>query len=101
MATKTAVNIRPLDDRIVLVPDEAESKTGAGIYLPESAQEKPMQGEVIAVGPGKLNDDDERTAMTVKVGDKVVYGKYAGTEIEFDGDNFVILHESDLLAKLQ
>src|SRR5437867_3630116 len=103
MATKTKerTTVRPLDDRILLRPLESEERTTAGIYLPDSAKEKPMQGEVIAAGPGKLNDEGQRTHLTVKTGDTVVYGKYSGTEVEIDGEKLVILRESDLLAKIE
>ena len=102
MATKTATAtiVRPLEDRVVVRPTEAEERTSAGIYLPGSAQEKPMQGEVIAAGPGKTNDDGKRTALSVKAGDRVIYGKYSGTEVEVDGEKHIILRESELLAKV-
>ena len=104
MATKTkerTTTVRPLDDRILIQPLEAEERTTAGIYLPEAAKEKPMQGEVIATGPGRLNDEGQRTVLSVKKGDKVVYGKYSGTEVEIDGEKCVILRESELLAKIE
>ena len=102
MATKTATAtiVRPLEDRVVIRPTEAEERTSAGIYLPGSAQEKPMQGEVIAAGPGKTNDDGKRTPLSVKAGDRVIYGKYSGTEVEVDGEKHIILRESELLAKI-
>ncbi len=93
--------IKPLDDRIVVKPHEAEEKTSSGIYLPDSAKEKPTTATVIAVGPGKLNDSGERTPVEVAKGDTVIYGKYAGTEVEVDGDKHVILRESELLAKME
>ncbi len=92
---------RPLDDRVLVRPHEAEEKTASGLYLPEGAKEKPMTGTVVAVGPGKLSDEGERTAVSVKPGDKVVYGKYAGTEIEIDGDKHLIVKETELLAVLE
>ena len=101
MATATAkkLKIRPLDDRVVVEPFEAEAKTRGGIVLPDSAREKPLQGKVIASGPGKLLEKSgERGKMSVKVGDRVIYGKYSGTEVELDGDKYVILRESDILA---
>jgi chaperonin GroES len=103
MATKTKerTTIRPLDDRILIRPVEAEERTTAGIYLPDSAREKPMQGEVMAAGPGKLNDEGVRTPLSVQKGDTVVYGKYSGTEVEVDGAKLVILRESELLAKIE
>jgi chaperonin GroES len=101
MATATAkrLKIRPLDDRVVVEPFEAEERTRGGIVLPDSAREKPQQGKVIAAGPGKLLEKSgERGKMSLKVGDAVFYGKYTGTEIELDGDKYVILRESDVLA---
>ncbi len=100
MATATAkkVKIRPLDDRVVVEPFEAEERTRGGIVLPDSAREKPQQGKVIAVGPGKLLKSGERGKMSLKVGDRVFYGKYSGTEIELNGEDYVILRESDILA---
>jgi chaperonin GroES len=101
MATATAkkLKIRPLDDRVVVEPFEAEERTRGGIVLPDSAREKPQQGKVIAVGPGKLLEKTgERGKMSLKVGDAVFYGKYSGTEIELEGDKYVILRESDVLA---
>lgn len=102
MATKTATAtiVRPLEDRVVIRPTEAEERTSAGIYLPGSAQEKPMHGEVIAAGPGRTNDDGKRTPLCVKAGDRVIYGKYSGTEVEVDGEKHIILREAELLAKL-
>ncbi len=98
-ATKTKVSIRPLDDRIVIEPGEAEETTAGGIVLPDSAQTKPQRGTVRAVGPGKLLDSGERGELSVKVGDEVFYGKYAGTEIDHGGDeDLVILKETDILA---
>ncbi len=87
-ATKTVVN--PIDDRILIKPSEAEDRTKNGIFLPEGAKEKPMMGKVLATGPGKMNDKGERTPMSVKKGDTVVYGKYSGTEIEIDGEKLMI-----------
>lgn len=103
MATKTKARtiVRPLEDRVLLKPLQAEERTTSGIFLPDSAQEKPMQGEVVATGPGKFNDDGVRTALNVAKGDTVIYGKYSGTEVDVDGEKLVILRESELLAKLQ
>jgi chaperonin GroES len=103
MATATAskCTVRPLDDRILVLPSEAEDKTKNGIYLPEGAKEKPMTGKVLAVGPGKLSDKGVRTAVTVKKGDTVVYGKYSGTEIEVEGEKLVIVRESELLGVME
>lgn len=99
--SKTKVNVRPLDDRLIIKPNEAEDKTKTGIYLPEGAKEKPMMGKVLAAGPGKLNDEGVRGAMSVKAGDTVVYGKYAGTEIELNGDKCMIVRESELLGVVE
>ena len=92
------MNIKPLDDRILVKQVEAETKTAGGIVLPDSAQEKPQRGKVVALGPGKLLDSGERGKMGLKKGDSIFYGKYAGTEVEVDGDEYVILRESDVLA---
>ena len=92
------MKIKPLDDRILVKQVEAETTTAGGIVLPDSAQEKPQRGKVVSVGPGKLLDSGERGTMGVKKGDDVFYGKYAGTEVEVDGDELVILRESDVLA---
>lgn len=101
MATATAkkLKIRPLDDRIVVEPFEPEERTRGGIVLPDSAREKPLQGKVVATGPGKLMEKTgARGKLSVKNGDAVFYGKYSGTEIEINGEKYVILRESDILA---
>jgi len=98
---KTKVNIRPLDDRLLVKPNEAEDKTKTGIYLPEGAKEKPMMGKVLAAGPGKLDDKGTRGSMSVKAGDTGVYGKYAGTEVEINGDKCIIVRESELLGVVE
>ncbi len=90
--------IKPLEDRVLVKPLEAESKTASGIYLPESAKEKPMQGKVVASGPGKLLENGKRAAPSVKVGDIVVFGRYAGTEVEVKGDKHLIIRENELLG---
>ncbi|MDR4506997.1 MAG: co-chaperone GroES [Candidatus Brocadiaceae bacterium] len=92
--------IRPLEDRVVIEPMEAEEKTQGGIVLPETAKEKPMKGKVIAVGEGKMLDSGTRAELLVKVGDNVLYGKYAGTEISVDGKEYLVMRESDILAKI-
>ena len=97
---RSAIGIEPLDDRVVIEPEEAEDRTAGGIVLPDSAQEKPQRGKVVAAGPGKLLDSGERGAPDVKVGDTVLYGKYAGTEIKVGVDEYVIMRESDILAKI-
>jgi chaperonin GroES len=93
-----AMNLKPLADRIVVRPMEAEEKTASGLYIPDSAKEKPMQGEIVAAGPGKKSDDGTTIAMEVKVGDKVLYGKYSGTEVTVDGEEYLMMRESDLFA---
>ena len=94
------VKIRPLDDRVVVEPVEAEETTAGGIVLPDSAKEKPQRGKVVAVGPGRLLDSGQRGELSVTVGDEVIYGKYGGTDIEINGDDVKILRESDILAKI-
>lgn len=94
------VSLRPLDDRVVLKVLDAEEMSAGGILLPDTAKEKPQRGTVVAVGPGRLLDSGERSAMSVKVGDEVLFGKYGGTEIEVDGQDVKILRESDILAKV-
>jgi len=94
-----AVKLQPLADRLVVKPIEREDMTKTGIYLPDTAKEKPQEGEVIAVGPGRLSEDGKRIAMDVKVGDRVIYARYGGTEIKVDDEDVVILRESDILAK--
>jgi chaperonin GroES len=90
--------VKPLEDRILIKPLDRETKTASGIYLPESAAEKPMQGTVIATGPGKLLDSGERAKPSVKGGDVVVFGKYSGTEVEIKGDTHLVVRESELLG---
>lgn len=90
--------LQPLGDRVLVKPLEAEEKSAGGIILPEKAQEKPREGEVIAVGPGKVNDKGERKPMNVKVGDKVVYSEYGGTEIAHEGTDYLLIDEGSILA---
>lgn len=92
--------VRPLEDRVVVEPLEAAEKTAGGIILPDSAKEKPQRGKVVAAGPGKLLDDGKRQALAVAVGDEVLYGRYAGNEVEIDGKEVKIMRESDILAKV-
>jgi chaperonin GroES len=94
------LKIRPLDDRVVVEPLEAEEKTSGGILLPDSAKEKPQRGRVLAVGPGKLQDDGKRLAVAVAVGDEVLYGRYAGNEVKINNKDVKIMRENDLLAKV-
>ena len=92
------MNVRPMEDRVILKAMDAQEKTSGGIFIPDNAKEKPQKGEVIAVGPGKSNDKGQRIEMTLKKGDKVLYGKYAGTEVTIDGVEYLIVRESDVLA---
>ena len=100
MAKGEKTALRPLDDRIVVEPQEAEAKTAGGILLPDTAKEKPQQGKVSAAGPGKLGENGQRLAMSVKVGDTVLYGKYSGSDVEVAGKEIKILRESELLGKI-
>jgi chaperonin GroES len=94
-----AANLQPLADRLVVKPVQKEEMTKGGIYLPDTAKEKPQEGEVVAVGPGKMTDEGKRIAMDLKVGDIVIYSKYGGSEIKIDDVEMIILRESDVLAK--
>jgi len=98
MGTTIATKIQPLADRVVVKPLEEAEQMRGGLYIPDTAKEKPQQGEVVAVGPGKISDEGERLEMDVSVGDKVLYGKYSGTDVTLDGDEYLILRESDILA---
>ncbi|MCX7803846.1 MAG: co-chaperone GroES [Planctomycetota bacterium] len=99
-AKEKELSLQPLDDRVVVQRMDAEEKTAGGIVLPDTAKEKPQKGKVIAVGPGKLSDDGKRTPPEVKVGDIVLFGKYSGTEVKVQGEECLILRESDILAKV-
>ena len=92
------MNIKPLADRVVVKPIETEEKKQGGIIIPDTAKEKPQQGEIVAVGPGKASDTGDKIPMEVKVGDKVLYGKYSGTEVTVDNEDLLIMRESDVLA---
>ena len=92
------VNVQPLADRVVVKPLEEAAQRRGGLYIPDTAKEKPSQGEVVAVGPGKLSDEGTRLEMDVSVGNKVLYGKYSGTDVTLDGQEYLILRESDILA---
>ncbi len=94
------LKLKPLEDRVVVEPKEAEDKTASGIILPDTAQEKPQEATVVAMGPGKASDSGTIVKMTVKVGDKVLYGKYSGTEVTVNGKEYLIMRESDILAIL-
>ncbi len=91
----------PLDDRVIIKQSEAEEKSTGGIILPDTAKEKPQKGRVVAVGPGKMNDDGKRNEMSVKKGDEVIYAKYLGNDVEIDGVKYVILHENDILGVIE
>ena len=95
-----ALNVKPLADRVVVEPAAAEEMSSGGIILPDTAQEKPQQGTIVAAGPGKASDSGSLVAMEVKKGDKVLYGKYSGTEFSFEGTDYLIMRESDILAVL-
>jgi chaperonin GroES len=101
MAKKGKFNIRPLDDRVVVRPLEAEVVSAGGIVLPDTAKEKPQKGEIIAVGPGRMLDSGDRGGLSVKLGDKVFFGKYAGTEVKVAGEELKIMRETDILGILQ
>jgi chaperonin GroES len=92
------MQLRPLDDRVVLKPLEAQDKTAGGIFLPDTAKEKPQIGKVVWIGPGKVQDDGKRSPMSVKKNDEVLFGKYMGNDVEIDGEKYVIVRESDLLG---
>jgi chaperonin GroES len=99
-ARESHLKVRPLDDRIVVEPLEAEEKTAGGILLPDTAKQKPQRGRVLAVGPGKLRDNGERTPVNLSRGDEVLYGRYGGSDIQVEGREIKILRESDILAKV-
>ena len=95
------MNLRPLNDRVVVEPVEQETTTASGLVLPETAKEKPQQGKVVAVGPGARDEDGERMALDLQVGDMVLFAKYAGTEIKLDGNKVLIMKENDILGVLE
>ncbi len=92
------MKIKPLADRVIIKPATPEERTKGGIILPDTAKEKPVVGEVVAVGPGKVSDEGKKVPMEVKVGDKVLYGKYSGTEVTYEGDEYLIMREADIFA---
>jgi chaperonin GroES len=100
-ATASSSKLRPLGDRVVIKPSAREEMTKSGIVLPDTAKEKPQEGSVIAVGPGRILDDGKREAIDVKAGDKVLYAKYAGTEFKIDGDELLIVSQKDILAVVE
>lgn len=93
-----SVGIKPLEDRIVIKQVDAEQVTASGLVIPDTAKEKPQEGEVVAVGPGRIDDNGNRVPLDVKVGDKVIYSKYGGTEVKFGGDDLLVLSARDVLA---
>jgi len=93
------VKLHPMGDRLVVKPTQSEEKTKSGIYIPDTAKEKPQEGKVIAVGPGKMSDEGKRIPMDVEVGDIIIYAKYGGSEIKLDEEELIIVRESDILAK--
>ena len=95
------MNLRPLADRVIVKRLENETKTASGIVIPDTAAEKPDQGEVMAVGPGRLDEDGERMPMSVKVGDRVLFGKYSGQTVKVDGDELLVMKEDDLFAVVE
>ena len=95
------MNFRPLRDNVLIKRVDAAEKTASGLYIPDSAKEKPQQAEVMAVGPGRKNKDGESVAMTVQVGDIVLFGKYSGNEVSLHGDDYIIIKESDILAVVE
>ena len=101
MTTATKVNIKPLEDRVVVQANEAETTTASGLVIPDTAKEKPQEGEVISIGPGRIDDNGNRVPLDVKVGDVVVYSKYGGTEIIYGGQDFLVLSSRDLLAVVE
>ena len=96
-----SISIKPLEDRIVIRQVEAEQTTASGLVIPDTAKEKPQEGEVIAVGPGRVDDNGNRTPVDVKVGDVVIYSRYGGTEVKYDGQEFQILSSRDVLAVVE
>jgi chaperonin GroES len=100
VATKTKTRIEPLEDRVVIRPLEGEEVTASGLVIPDTAKEKPQEGEVLAVGPGRLDDNGKRVPMEVKDGDRVLYSKYAGTEVKIDGEEVLVVSARDILARI-
>jgi len=101
VATKTKTNIEPLEDRVVIRPLDAEEITSSGLVIPDTAKEKPQEGEVLAVGPGRLDDNGKRIPVDVSTGDRVLYSKYAGTEVKIDGEELLVVPSRDILAKIK
>lgn len=103
MAAKTATKSKliPLADRVVIVPLKQEEITASGLVIPDTAKEKPQQGEVVAVGPGRLDDNGKRVPMDIAVGDRILYAKYTGTDVKIDGQDYIVLNEKDILCKVE
>ena len=101
MTTATKVVLKPLEDRIVVRPLEAEQVTASGLVIPDTAKEKPQEGEVLAVGPGRVDDSGKRIPLDVSVGDKVLYSKYGGTEVKYSGEEYLVLSARDVLAIIE
>ncbi len=101
MTTATKVNIKPLEDRIVVQANEAETTTASGLVIPDTAKEKPQEGTVLAVGPGRIDDSGNRITLDVNVGDVVLYSKYGGTEIRYSGEDYLVLSARDVLAVIE
>ena len=99
--TATKVSIKPLEDRIVVQANEAETTTASGLVIPDTAKEKPQEGEVVAVGPGRIDDNGNRVPLDVQVGDKVIFSKYGGTEVKYGGDEYLVLSARDVLAIIE
>lgn len=100
MATKTATNVTPLADRVLIKPIPKEEMSKGGLVLPDTTKEKPQEGEVVAVGPGRVTDEGKRVAIDLKTGDRVIYAKYAGTDIKLEDDEYLILRDTDVLARI-
>ena len=100
MTTATKVSIKPLEDRVVVQANEAETTTASGLVIPDTAKEKPQEGTVVAVGPGRIDDNGNRVPLDVNVGDVVIYSKYGGTEVKYAGEEYLILSARDVLAKV-
>ena len=101
MTTATKVSIKPLEDRIVVQANEAETTTASGLVIPDTAKEKPQEGEVLAIGPGRIDDNGNRVPLDVAVGDKVIYSKYGGTEVKYAGEEYLVLSARDVLAVIE
>ncbi len=98
MAAATAVRLRPLGDRVIVKPVEKKDEVRSGLIIPDTAKEKPQEGEIIAAGKGKIGEDGKLIPMDVKAGDKILYGKYSGTEVKLDGQEYLIMHQDDILG---